>query len=251
MQSFFLPKTIVETRRQDKDSYHDFVSSFVAPVVGKRKFDKTSYKYLLSRYVSVSDEAFALLIFENNYDRWLDMAIKDNWTTSDVMPLYTTGGNASQTPRNLQPNQVQKNTSRTSMYQGWSVQGIRRFNILYDLVYKERDSEAGTLFEEQFLLSMQDKKEKGKQKNSTKKNIEYEMCRHDLWVMEDGINENTDAGVLGSGHYKNDVSNDNWENDDGEIAVEDTDFNENDDEDNNDDDSSSASSDGFKRAVAV
>ena len=106
----------METRRQDHDMYHDFVNSFIAPVVGKRTFDRSSYKYLFSRYVSVSDEAFALLIFENNYDRWLDMAIKDNWTTSDVMPLYTTGGNASQTPRNLQPNQVQKNTSRTSMY---------------------------------------------------------------------------------------------------------------------------------------
>ena len=69
--------------------------------------------------------------------------------------------------------------------------------------------------------------------------------------MEDGINENRDADVLESGHYKNDVCNDNEENVDGEIAVEDTDFNENDDEDNNDDDSSSASSEGFKRAVAV
>ena len=87
------------------------------------------------------------------------MAIRNNWTTSDVMPLYTTGGNTSQTPRNLQPNQVQKNTSKTSMYQGWSVQGIWHFNILYDLVEKEQDSEAGTLFEEQFLLYMQEKKE--------------------------------------------------------------------------------------------
>ena len=98
---------------------------------------------------------------------------------------------------------------------------------------------------------MQDKKEKGKQKNSTKKDTEYEMCRHNLWVMEDGMNENRDAGVLESGHYKNHMSNDNEENVDGEIAVEDTDFNANDDEDNNDDVSSSASFEGFKRAVPV
>ena len=84
------------------------------------------------------------------------MAIKNYWTTSDIMCLYTMGKNVRQTPRNLQPNQVQKNTSRTSMYQGWSVQGIRCFNIIYDLVYKERDSEAGTLFEEQFLQYMQE-----------------------------------------------------------------------------------------------
>ena len=45
------------------------------------------------------------------------------------------------------------------MYQGWSVQGICCFNILYDLVDKELDSKAGTLFEEQLLQYMQEKKE--------------------------------------------------------------------------------------------
>ena len=120
------------------------------------------------------------------------------------------------------------------------------------MVHKECDSEAGTLFDEQFLLYMQEKKEKGNQKNSTKKNTEYEMCRHDLWVMEDGVSEDRDAGVLESGHHKNGVSNDNEENDDGEMAVEDTDFNKNDDDDQSkDDDSSSASSVGFNRPVAV
>ena len=59
------------------------------------------------------------------------------------------------------------------MYQGWSVQGICCFNILYDLVVKEWDSEAGTLFEEQFLQYMQNKKKK--QKN-TNKNNEYKIC---------------------------------------------------------------------------
>ena len=67
--------------------YHDFISYFVKPVVGKCKFDNNSFKYLLSRYVTVSDEAFALLTFENNYERWLDMAIKNNWTTSNIKPL--------------------------------------------------------------------------------------------------------------------------------------------------------------------
>ena len=92
------------------------------------------------------------------------------------------------------------------MYQGWSVQVIWRFTINYDLVAKEWDCEVGTLFEEQFLQYMQDKKQKENQKNA-KKNNEYEMCRHDLWVMEDDINcdSNTTAN-LESGHNKNDVS---------------------------------------------
>ena len=72
------------------------------------------------------------------------------------------------------------------------------------------------------------------------------------------MNENTDA-FLESDHHKNDVSffhntgeiNDHEENDDREIAADNTDFNKNDDKDNNDDDNSSASSEGFKRAVAI
>ena len=190
------------------------------------------------------------------------MAIRNNWTTSDVMPLYTTGGNASQTPRNLQANQDQTKTSRASMYQGWSVQGIWRFNILYDLVEKDLDSEAGTVFEEQFLQYMQDKKEKGKQKDA-KKNTEYEMCRHDLWVMDDDNGDSKTSAHLENGLYKNNVrclcntdeKNNDEENSDEEIDVEETDFNENDDEENDDDDdddNSSASLEGFNgRAVPV
>ena len=52
-----------------------------------------------SIYVFVSDEAFALLLFENNYDRWTDMALRKYWTGSCVKPKYTTGGNINQTPK--------------------------------------------------------------------------------------------------------------------------------------------------------
>ena len=64
INTFFIPKNIVDTRRQDMDMYQDFATYFIAPVIGKHTFDKSSFKYLFSRYVSVSDEAFALLVFE-------------------------------------------------------------------------------------------------------------------------------------------------------------------------------------------
>lgn len=256
MKTFFLPKSIVATRRQDKDMYHDFLNYFVAPVVGKRKYEKNSIKFLLSRYVTVSDEAFALLVFENNYERWLDMGNKNNWTTSDVTPLYSTGGNGTQTPKNAEATQgLQDNTSSTSMFQGWSIQGIRRFNALYDLIYKERMTEEGILFEEEFLQDIQEKKDQTK-KSKTAHTFEYEMCRHDLWVMEDDINEtSTTDAVLESGHYKNYMNllqNRCVENSDNEVDDDNDDDNENGDEGENDDEStSSASSDGFKKMVSV
>ena len=66
----------MDTRRQDFDMYQDFATFFIAPMIGKCIFDKSSSIYLFSRYVSVSDEAFALLVFENNYKSWIDMATK-------------------------------------------------------------------------------------------------------------------------------------------------------------------------------
>lgn len=245
LKSFFLPKSIVETRRQDKDMYHDFINYFVKPVVGKRKFDDSSVKFLLSRYVTVSDEAFALLTFENNYDRWLDMSIRNNWATSDVKPLYSTGGNGNQTPSNTQANQESKkgNNSSTSMYQGWSVQGIRRFNNLYDLIMRERNTEAGRLFEEEFLQYMQEKKDKANKKD--RKNNVYEICRHDLWIMDDDINDvaTTDA-VLESGHYKNIIESISAVNKIDDDNLEDK---KNEEADNQ----SNASSEGSKRVVGV
>src|SRR5687768_8382725 len=91
--------TIVNTRQKSKNMYIDFFRLFVAPVVGKKKFEDLCYRSKLSTFVTISDEALALLIFENNYARWMDMGKNRNWTSSSVRPKYTTGGNAFQTPK--------------------------------------------------------------------------------------------------------------------------------------------------------
>ena len=163
--------------------YHDFAEYFISGVVGKQVFVKRSWKLPFSKFVSVSDEAFALLVFENNYDRWLDMACCDNWNCSAVRPIYTTGGNITQTPKiedeaentkrgkhkkqtndQVRPTAV-KNSSSTSMYQGWSVQGICCFNELYDLVAHERSTKLGKDFDKNFLESCQEKKVNPKGQN--------------------------------------------------------------------------------------
>ena len=133
------------------------------------------------------------------------------------------------------------------MHQGWSVQGIRCFNVLYDLVEKERETQAGFMFEEDFLLYMQEKKNNSKKKES--KNNEYELCRHDLWAMRDGINDvSTAAAVLESGHYKSSYSL--FENNSGYYGNN-TDDDNNEDLEENEDNCSSASSVGFKHVVGI
>ena len=189
--------------------YFDFATYFIAPVVGKRHFESNNWQLIFKEYCTISDEAFALLVFENNYNRWLNMALNNNWTESSVRPEYTTGGNTNQTPKLVKASKVNKkgnqsksglkpeeeevheNNSSTSMYQGWSIQGIRRFNELYKLVKNERESDLGCQFELDYLQYCIDKKDQTKRKTS-KKHMLYEACCHDLWVDEVAIEESNE-----------------------------------------------------------
>ena len=86
-------------RRTNSAAYVDFFILFVAPVVGKKRFENLCWRQKLSDFVTISDEALALVLFQNNYDRWMAMGEKKSWSKSDVHPKYTTGGNAVQTPK--------------------------------------------------------------------------------------------------------------------------------------------------------
>lgn len=208
VSAFFIPKHIVNTMRQKGKMYFDFATYFIGPVVGKQNYKDKNRKYRFSRYVTATDEAFALLVFENNYNRWLSMALSNDWTTSSVKPEYTTGGNINQTPKNVKTSSTPKkgklsaknnnvdgtevvnNDSSTSMYQGWSVAGIQRFNVLLKLVKKERAGPLGSRFEKEYLQYCINKKD-GKNRKVTRKAIVYEACSHDLW-QDDVITDDAD-----------------------------------------------------------
>jgi len=173
--NFLIPKHIVETRRQDSEMFQDFATAFIAPVVGNINLITLNFFFL---YVTVIDEAFALLLFENNYDRWLDMANNNNWSSLGVLPLYTTGDNGIQPPKHGTGKPAKTNNSSPCMYQGWSVHGIRCFNKLLDLAKKERATRLGRDWEEAFLEQIQVKKRSGRENKSAP--IEYEKCKHKL-----------------------------------------------------------------------
>ena len=68
--------------------------------------------------------------------------------------------------------------------QGWSVEGINRFNKLYDLIEKERKDDVGMTFEESFLKSCIEEKDRSDKSNQKKKDITYVVSRHDLWTTD-------------------------------------------------------------------
>ena len=122
-----------------KSNYADFCNHFVRAVVGHRKFDQEKAKVPLSSFVTVSDEAFALLICENNKEKWLDMYEKGDRKKSDVAPKYTNGGNCSNT------------NAYAERCKGWSTKGTERYGALYHHVQQIRRQQAWKRFEAEYL----------------------------------------------------------------------------------------------------
>ena len=201
---FPIPMSITTFKREYEEEYFLFFLHFVSVVVGKKEFDDYSWKFGISKFVNVSNEAFALLIFENNFERWFNQAVSDNWSSSTIKPMYTTGGNVKQTlniPSKCTNKQlkykkvtceevtrqvsVDSSLPTTAKYQGWSVQGIKRFNELYGQVEKERSSRKGLKFESDFLEFCMNGKESTKQKHMKQKNMVYEPCRHNLFEQDE------------------------------------------------------------------
>ena len=210
---FFIPLSIVETRRNSTPSYIDFFNMFVANVVGKKTFESHCWRQKASQFVTVSDEALALLMYENNYERWTDMGKNDNWKSSAVRPKYTSGGNACQTPMATKhkknkkvigktqvddnPGSENKNDSTCARYQGWSLEGIRRYNFLFDAVKAERASPLGIQFDDAFLQYCKENKDDN-DKKLKKGDVAFEACRHELWdscnvIPGDISNQNTNV----------------------------------------------------------
>ena len=131
--------------REKVEAYRTFFDVFL-PCATK----KTNWERQISRsdpndeknenmiLCTVSDEAFALLLLENSYDRWCDLYFnnkgallqrrgkKGRDVESDVAPKYTRGG-------------IKYSTNdATGMEKGWSREGKQRFNELYDSVKQDR-----------------------------------------------------------------------------------------------------------------
>ena len=60
--------------RKNPDAFHTFVELFVSMVTGKTKHSLNKYHKLLQNYITESDEAFTLLLLENNWEKWIEGA---------------------------------------------------------------------------------------------------------------------------------------------------------------------------------
>jgi len=153
--------------------YFEFLEYFVSSVTGKNHFKYHRCDKLLSEYVTVCDEALAILIFENNIDTWKDLYLKNITKNSTVRKKYTNGGSS------------KGDTASSRKYQGWSSEGIDRFNELFDLVKADRSSAHADSFEVSFQAYCKTGGALGKGKKAVQPLMPSLKIRHTLWEDDD------------------------------------------------------------------
>ena len=137
-----------EELRHNEDAYREFLEDYVSVVVGKIDFKRKSKCMKLSSFVTISDEAFALLTIKNNEEAWpakVNNTLLGEGETPEEEPKtrYTNRRRLSGSPRD-----------------GWTREGMKQFLEYYKLVAENRNSAVGRKFEEEYLEEC--KKDKGR-----------------------------------------------------------------------------------------
>ena len=140
-------------------TYNEFkmiVSVSFPPMVSSKHWKRNKGELEVSNLLTVSDESLALIVLENNYEEWIETAMGKDIDKSNRKTKYTHGGQRHDGTR-----------------KGWSLEGRKRFNIIFTTIKTERDRKQSKDREEKLLQEW--KNEGGKKKDSKDGDNEVEM----------------------------------------------------------------------------
>jgi hypothetical protein len=129
--------------------YFFFCNAILECVAGKKEWKREKNKKKVTESsVTVSDEAFALLLLVNSWDKLAYLADNVGNEEKALTPetLYT------------------EKKGRNRKLQGWTTEGIEKFNNLCLSVIEDRASKAGKTFETDFLAYQEEQAKKDKTK---------------------------------------------------------------------------------------
>jgi hypothetical protein len=146
--TFFTLKEIQAMRTastpREKCAYYWFMENFIDCVVGKVQCRKSKYLATVSNsIITISDEAFALLLFENYEEKWhaQHQHRRNRKQLTDKMPRMHG-----------------KYTCKTvgqAEFGGWSKAGVAKFSFYCRQIEADRNSEAGKIAEQELLTILQ------------------------------------------------------------------------------------------------
>ena len=120
--------------RRNFPAFSEFYKLFVREVVGKKRFDDLVKTCPLGKEISTpTDDAFALLVLENNEAKWADLLEQNNGV---IRPIRR----GEEIPDSYKSAILPKYTLTSGKVKSWSANGIERFNELQDLIKADRKS---------------------------------------------------------------------------------------------------------------
>jgi hypothetical protein len=169
---------------KEPDLFVLFMNLVVKHVVFKRIWNVNSMTKKYYRFVTVSDEAFAFLVLENNAARYLDMADERVEKIDYACPKYTDAVLKGETRRTSS----RSNTNIPS--RGWTDEGKLRFMNLFEEVEKFRETEEEKV--ESLATYLFEKERTATKKRSRKKRGAHESDdeteeRSDNQIVENNI----------------------------------------------------------------
>ena len=98
---------------------------YISQVIGLQHFERNKCQKPCRAYVTISNEAFAILTLENKWEQWIIMAKANTWTTSPVPTKRTLTRDWTATAAK-KSHLVEHTTGQPQarQYRGWSAQGI-------------------------------------------------------------------------------------------------------------------------------
>lgn len=164
---------ILALAEEDRNgAYTEFIERFIPCVVGKSDWDDNSSKKLIEELVNPSDEALAILLLENSWELWLEVATQlaanpgckeSELKLKSVKTKWTSQG-------------------RPTAFGGWPIVGLRRYNELYNGVAEDRAKKERYIFEEQFKSRQLQKKNGSAKKRKSRTNDKEDL---DFTVSDD------------------------------------------------------------------
>jgi len=108
---------LIDIRKEENSAaFEIFVKIVLPPVVRKNYFKVKKYDLKISEFVSIADEAFGLVLLDNNFKKW------DMWVTN---------GKA-------EAKKVKNKFGQSNTHWASSAETIARYNELYEMIRKAR-----------------------------------------------------------------------------------------------------------------
>lgn len=154
-----LERGTIEMFRTD-GTYNEFkliVNVCFPPMVPAKHWKQNKGEVAVTDLLTISDEALALIVLENNYEEWIDRAKGVEVHKKSRKTKYTHGGQ-------------KKNGTR----KGWSLEGRQRFNTIFTAIKLERDQATSREREDRLKKEWAPKKDKGnnEEEGSDEVNVE-------------------------------------------------------------------------------